>query len=97
MVRANAPVVIVPTAEAERCLGNHLPEAARAAWRAIAASGMGLEIDHLQFAAADMWLALRSRLRADGVIEVQLRLGDPRRPSGPIGRGRQVTRRGRGF
>ncbi len=87
MVRANAPVVIVPTPEAERCLGNHLPEAARLAWRAIAASGMGLEIDHLQFVAAGMRLALHSRLRADGIIELALRLVDPRKPAGPIGRG----------
>lgn len=86
MVRAHAPVLILPTAAAERALGNHFRDAVRAAWRGIAASGVGLEIDHLQFIAAGTRLALCARLRRDGFIEIELGLGDPRLPPGPLAR-----------
>jgi hypothetical protein len=51
------------------------------AYRAIARNGEGLEIAHLQFRFRDRLLAVCSRIRTDGFIEIELGLGNPKIPS----------------
>ena len=80
--RIHAPVVLVPTAEAERAIGAHsLLPAGHAAHREIALAAKGLEIAHLQFAFRNLTLAVCSRVRRDGAVEIELGLGDPRLPA----------------
>lgn len=73
-----APVVIVPTTEARAALGVELRPAALAAWREIARRGHGIEMAHFQVVHAGVTLAVCSRLRQDGFIEIELGLGDPK-------------------
>ena len=81
--RIHAPVVLVPTAEAERAIGAHsLLPAGQAAHREIALAARGLEIAHLQFAFRGLTLAVCSRVRRDGAVEIEMGLGDPRLPFG---------------
>ena len=80
MFRVQAPVVIVPTAEVRRAVGEGLRSAAIAAYREIAQIGKGLEMAHLQFAFHDLTLAVCSRIRRDGFIEIELGLGQPGLP-----------------
>ena len=61
-------------------LGVHLLAAGLAAYREIAVSAKGLEIAHLQFAHKGVTLAVCSRIRHDGVVEIEMGLGDPRLP-----------------
>ena len=79
--RIHAPVVLVPTDEARRAIGAHLLPAGQAAHREIALAAKGLEIAHLQFAFRDLTLAVCSRVRRDGAVEIELGLGDPRLPA----------------
>ena len=81
MFQVLAPVTIHPTAEARQALGNQLRPAGKAAWREIARRGQGLEFANLQFTLADVTLALCSRLRADGVIAIEIGLGDAQQAS----------------
>ncbi len=78
MFRVLAPVVITPSAEARRALGPELRNAAMAAWREIARRGDGIEMAHLQIVHAGITLAVCSRLRRDGLIAIELGLGDPK-------------------
>ena len=78
MFQVLAPVSIHPTAEARRALGDRLKPAGRAAWCEIARRGQGLEFAHLQLSFEGVTLALCSRLRPDGVIALEIGLGDPR-------------------
>lgn len=80
MFAIEAPVVIVPTAEAEAALGARLRPAGAAAYREIALAAKGLEIAHLQFAFGRLTLAVCSRVRRSGVVEIEMGLGDPRLP-----------------
>ena len=80
MFRIEAPVLIVPTAEAEEALGSQLRPAAFAAYREIALATKGLEIAHLQFAFRKLTLAVCSRVRRDGIVEIEMGVGDPRLP-----------------
>ena len=80
MLRIQAPIVIVPTADAKLALGEHLQAAGIAAYREIAVSAKGLEIAYLQFAFRRLTLAVCSRIRLDGVVEIEIGLGDPRLP-----------------
>ena len=80
MFRIQAPILIVPTAEAREALGIHLRPAALAAYREIALAAKGLEIAHLQFAFGELTLAVCSRVRRDGIVEIEIGLGDPRLP-----------------
>ena len=80
MFRIHAPIVIVPTAEAREALGFRLQEAGLAAYREIIVAAKGLEIAHLQFVFGRLTLAVCSRVRRDGVVEIELGLGDPRLP-----------------
>ena len=80
MFRVQAPVVIVPTVEARRAVGEGLRSAAIAAYREIAHGGKGLEMAHLQFEFQNLTLAACSRIRRDGFIEIELGLGQPGLP-----------------
>ena len=78
MFQVLAPVTIHLTTEARQALGDQLRPAGKAAWREIARRGQGLEFANLQFPFAGVTLALCSRLRADGVIAIEIGLGDAR-------------------
>lgn len=78
MFRVQAPVVIVPSVEARAALGVQLRPAAVAAWREIARRGQGIEMAHFQIVHTGMTLAVCSRLRPNGFIEIGLGIGDPR-------------------
>jgi hypothetical protein len=82
MFRTQAPILIVPTAEAREALGVHLRPAALAAHREIALAAKGLEIAYLQFSFGRLTLAVCSRVRRDGLVEIEIEigLGDPRLP-----------------
>ncbi len=80
MFRIQAPILIVPTAEAKEALGHRLYWAGLAAYREIAVAAKGLEIAHLQFAFFDLTLAVCSRIRRDGMVEIEIGLGDPHLP-----------------
>jgi hypothetical protein len=49
-----------------------------AAWLEIARRGKGVELAHFQIVHAGVTLAVCSRLRPDGFIEIELGIGDPR-------------------
>jgi hypothetical protein len=80
MFRVQAPILIAPTAEAREAIGPHLQAAALAAYREIALAAKGLEIAHLQFVFGKLTLAVCSRVRRDGLVEIEIGLGDPRLP-----------------
>lgn len=80
MFRVQAPVLIVPTAEAKQAIGTHLCPAGQAAYREVAMAAKGLEIAYLQFAFRGLTLAVCSRVRRDGVVEIEMGLGNPRLP-----------------
>ena len=80
MYRIEAPVHIAPTNEAKAPLGVRLREAGLAAFREIAISAKGLEMAHLQFTFQRLTLAVCSRVQRDGVVEIEIGLGDPRSP-----------------
>jgi hypothetical protein len=80
MFRIQAPILVVPTAEAKIALGADLHAAGLAAYREIAISAKGLEIAYLQFVFHRLTLAVCSRIRRDGVVEIEIGLGDPRLP-----------------
>lgn len=84
MFRIHAPILIVPTAEAKASLGAQLQPAALAAHREIALAAKGLEIAHLQFVFDGSTLAVCSRVRRDGIAEIEIGLGDPRLPKSII-------------
>ncbi len=81
MFRIQAPILIVPTVEARKALGHRLRWAGLAAYREIAVAAKGLEIAHLQFAFFELALAVCSRVRRDGIVEIEIGLGDPRLPA----------------
>ena len=80
MFRIQAPVLVIPTAEARLALGDHLEDAGLAAYREIAVAAKGLEIAYLQFVFHRLTLAVCSRIRRDGVVEIEIGLGDSRLP-----------------
>ena len=81
MFRIQAPILIIPTAEAKQALGARLRWAGLAAYREIAAAAKGLEIAHLQFAFFELTLAVCSKVRREGIVEIEIGLGDPRLPA----------------
>jgi hypothetical protein len=81
MFRIEAPILIVPTVEASTALGRRLRWAGLAAYREIAVAAKGLEIAHLQFTFFDLTLAVCSRVRRDGIVEIEIGLGDPNLPA----------------
>jgi hypothetical protein len=80
MFRLHAPILIIPTAEARDAIGSRLQAAGVAAYREIVVAAKGLEIAHLQFGFGRLTLAVCSRVRRNGVVEIELGLGDPRLP-----------------
>ena len=78
MFQVQAPVVIAPSTEARAALGAQLRPAALAAWCEIARRGQGIEMAHFQIVHSGVTLAVCSRVRRDGFIEIGLGLGDPR-------------------
>jgi hypothetical protein len=82
MFRIQAPIVIVPTAEARSAVGRRLRWAGLAAYREVAVAAKGLEIAHLQFTFFELTLAVCSRVRRDGIVEIEIGLGDPKLPTG---------------
>jgi hypothetical protein len=80
MFMIEAPILIVSTVEAKQALGAQLGRAALAAYREIALAAKGLEIAHLQFAFGKLTLAVCSRVRRDGMVEIEIGMGDPRLP-----------------
>lgn len=80
MVHVQAPVVVIPTVEAREALGRHLPAAGLAAYREVVVAAKGLEIAHLQFVFRKLTFAVCSRVRRDGIVEIELGLGDPKLP-----------------
>jgi hypothetical protein len=81
MYKIETPVIIIPTAEAKHALGHRLYLAGVAAHREIAMAAKGLEIGHLQFAFFELTLAICSRIRRNGVVEIEIGLGNPSLPS----------------
>ena len=65
---------------ARLALGGRLREAGLAACREIAAAAKGLEIAHLQFVFRGLTLAVCSRVRRDGILEIEIGMGDQRLP-----------------
>jgi hypothetical protein len=84
MFCVQAPVIVIPTAEVRQAIGKNLRAAMIDAYRAIAQKGEGLEIAHLQFRFRDRLLAVCSRIRLDGFIEIELGLGNPKLTSRTI-------------
>ncbi len=80
MFRIQAPILIIPTADAQLALGVHLEDAGLAAYREIAVAAKGLEIAYLQYVFRGRTLAVCSRIRRDGIVEIEIGLGDPRLP-----------------
>ena len=81
MFRIQAPILVVPTTEARQALGRRLRWAGLAAYREVAVAAKGLEIAHLQFTFFELTLAVCSRVRRDGIVEIEIGLGDPRLPT----------------
>ena len=84
MFRIQAPILIVPTSEARQVLGVYMRPAGLAAYREIALAAKGLEIAHLQFMFGRLTLAVCSHVRGDGIVEIEIGLGDPRLPKSTI-------------
>ena len=61
-----------------------LRDASLAAYREIALAAKGLEIAHLQFVFRRLTLAVCSRVRRDGRVEIEIGLGDARLPKSAI-------------
>ena len=80
MVRIEVPLFIAPTSEAKSAIGVHLRDAGLAAYREIAMAAKGLAMAHLQFAFRGLTLAVCSRVRRDGIVEIEIGIGDPRLP-----------------
>jgi hypothetical protein len=88
MFRIQAPVLVIPTADARLALGVHVQAAGLAAYREIAVAAKGLEIAYLQFVFHRLTLAVCSRIRRHGIVEIEIGLGATpacrRAPSPPI-------------
>ncbi len=84
MILVQPYFLVVPTAEAKTALGERIGEAGVAAWREIVLAAKGVEIAHLQFVFGRLTLAVCSRVRRDGRVEIEIAVGDPRRPSSAI-------------
>ncbi len=80
MFRIQHPFLFLPTAEARVAIGPRLRDSACRAFREIAMAAKGLEIAHLQFEFEELTLAVCSRVRADGLVEIEAGLGNPNLP-----------------
>lgn len=80
MLRIQLPFLFLPTREARDALGARAAQAARCAFREIARARRSLEIAHLQFDFEELTLAVCSRVRASGLVEIEAGLGNPNLP-----------------
>ena len=80
MVRIEVPIIVIPTNDARSALGTRLQEAGLAAYREITVASKGVEIAHLQFVFHGLTLAVCSRVRRSGMVEIEIGMGDPRLP-----------------
>ena len=71
----------VPTAEARATFGSRLEGIAIEAFRAIALARKGFEIAHLQFRSGADLVAVSSRVRSYGEIEIEIDVGNPGLPT----------------
>jgi hypothetical protein len=84
MFQVQTSVHIILTSEARTALGEHINAAGLAAYREVTLAAKGLEIAHLQFMFRRLTLAVCSRVRRDGLVEIEIGLGDPRLPKSAI-------------
>jgi hypothetical protein len=66
----------LPTGEARTAFGERLSDIAVAAFRAIARADKGLEVAHLQFRRGKDLVAVCSRVRGDGEVEIEIDVGN---------------------
>ena len=78
--RGLASFCYIPTVDARAEFGARLQGIAADAFRAIARSGKGFEVSHLQFRRGSDLVAVSSRVRASGEIEIEIGVGNPRLP-----------------
>ena len=71
----------VPTADARDIFGPRLEAIAIDAFRAIARSAKGFEIAYLQFRRGRDVVAVSSRVRRSGEVEIEIGVGNPRLPT----------------
>jgi hypothetical protein len=79
--RCFAKFCYVPTAEALAAFGSRLEGIATEAFRAIALARKGFEIAHLQFRSGANVIAVSSRVRSYGEIEIEIDVGNPSLPT----------------
>jgi hypothetical protein len=79
--RSFASFRYIPTVDARARFGPRLGAIAADAFRAIARAGKGFEVSHLQFHRGADLVAVSSRVRASGEIEIEIGVGNPRLPS----------------
>jgi hypothetical protein len=80
MIRVQLPFLFLPTREARDVLGARAGMAAACAFREIARAARSLDIQFLQFAFQELTLAVCSRVRGDGLVEIEAGIGDARLP-----------------
>ena len=75
--RCFARFCYIPTAEARSEFGARLEVIASEAFRAIALSHKGFDVAHLQFRSGPDVVAVSSRIRTYGEIEIEIDIGNP--------------------
>jgi hypothetical protein len=76
----NVPFSFRPTLALREALATREAEAATAAFREVALAARGFDLAYLQFAFRDLTLAVCSRIRLDGRVEVEADLGSAGQP-----------------
>jgi len=71
----------IPTGAAEAAFGSRLEPIAAGAIRAILRAGRGFDVAHLQFRRGRDLVAVRSRTRPSGELEVEIDVGNPQLPA----------------
>ena len=71
----------IPTLDARTEFGPRLEAIAADSFRAIARAGKGFEISHLQFRRGSDLVAVSSRVRPSGEVEIEIGVGNPRLPT----------------
>lgn len=79
--RCFARFCYIPTAEARSHFGPRLAVIATEAFRAIALSHKGFDVAHLQFRCGRDVVAVSSRIRSYGEIEIEIGVGNPGLPT----------------
>jgi hypothetical protein len=71
----------LPTTAARAAFGRRLNDIATAAFRAIARTDKGLKLAHLQFRHGQDLVAVCSRVRKDGEVEIEIDVGNEQLPA----------------